>query len=108
MVINDNVVRQHGAIQMRTADGSLKLFPLIDKSDIILNMSDTIGNNFGWIGAVYYKIIQTMAGGKNYYTLLGYDENNMRFFLLKMTSQYLEVLILIFLIILLCNKIPAG
>ncbi len=78
MVINDNVVRQHGAIQMRTADGSLKLFPLIDKSDIILNMSDTIGNNFGWIGAVYYKIIQTMAGGKNYYTLLGYDENNMR------------------------------
>jgi hypothetical protein len=78
MVINDNVVRQHGAIQMRTNDGSLKLFPLIDKSDITLNMSDTIGNNFGWIGAVYYKIIQTIAGSKNYYTLLGYDENNIR------------------------------
>ncbi|MEO5782813.1 MAG: hypothetical protein ABIQ07_06050 [Ginsengibacter sp.] len=78
MVINDNVVRQHGAIQMKTTDGSLKLFPLIDKSDITLNMSDTIGNNFGWIGAVYYKIIQTMAGGKTYYTLLGYDENNIR------------------------------
>lgn len=78
MVINDNVVRQHGAIQMKTSDGSLKLFPLIDKSDITINMSDTIGNNFGWIGAVYYKIIQTMAGGKTYYTLLGYDENNIR------------------------------
>ena len=78
MVINDNIVRQHGAIQMRSVDGSLKLFPLIDKSDITLNMSDTIGNNFGWIGAVYYKIIQTIAGGKNYYTLLGYDENNIR------------------------------
>ena len=78
MVINDNVIRQHGAIQMRTADGSLKLFPLIDKSDVTNNMSDTIGNNFGWIGAVYYKIIQTAAGGKNYYTLLGYDENNIR------------------------------
>ena len=78
MVINDNVVRQHGAIQMRTSDGSLKLFPLIDKSDITRNMSDTVGNNFGWIGAVYYKIIQTQAGGKNYYTLLGYDENNIR------------------------------
>jgi len=78
MVINDNVIRQHGAIQMRTEDGSLKLFPLIDKSDITLKMSDTIGNNFGWIGAVYYKIIQTTADGKNYYTLLGYDENNIR------------------------------
>lgn len=78
MVINDNVVRQHGAIQMRTPDGLLKLFPLIDKSDITSNMSDTIGNNFGWIGAVYYKIIQTQSGDKNYYTLLGYDENNIR------------------------------
>ena len=78
MVINDNVVRQHGAIQMRTSDGSLKLFPLIDKSDITKNMTDTIGNNFGWIGAVYYRIIQTQSGGKNYYTLLGYDENNIR------------------------------
>ena len=52
MLINDNVVRQHGAIQMRTADGSLKLFPLIDKSDVTINMVDTSGNNFGWIGAV--------------------------------------------------------
>lgn len=78
MVINDNVVRQHGAIQMKTDDGSLKLFPLIDKSDITKNMSDTSGNNFGWIGAVYYKIIQTQTGNKKYYTLLGYDENNIR------------------------------
>ena len=78
MVINDNVVRQHGAIQMITTDGFLKLFPLIDKSDVTMNMADTIGNNFGWIGAVYYKLLQTKAGNKNYYTLLGYDENNMR------------------------------
>ena len=78
MVINDNVVRQHGAIQMRIADGSLKLFPLIDKSDVTNNMIDTVGNNFGWIGAVYYKLIQTEALGKKYYTLLGYDENNIR------------------------------
>ena len=78
MVINDNVVRQHGAIQMRTADGSLKLLPLIDKSDVTKDMSDTVGNNFGWIGAVYYRIIQTEAGNKKYYTLLGYDENNIR------------------------------
>ncbi|MGI8583346.1 MAG: hypothetical protein ACR2KX_14190 [Chitinophagaceae bacterium] len=78
MFINDNVIRQHGAIQIRTQDGSLKLLPLIDKSDIIKNMTDTIGNNFGWVGAVYYKMIQTQTGGKNFYTLLGYDENNIR------------------------------
>lgn len=76
LVVNDYVIRQHGAIQMRTPDGSLKLFPLIDKSDVTTNMEDTIGNNFGWMGAVYYKLIEKHAFGKNYYTLLGYDENN--------------------------------
>jgi hypothetical protein len=77
MVINENIIRQHGAIQMRTYDGSLKLFPLIDKSDITINM-DTVANNKGWIGAVYYNIIQKKSGNQDYYTLLGYDENNIR------------------------------
>ncbi len=76
MVVNDYVTRQHGAIQMKTDDGSLKLFPLIDKSAVTKNVDDTVGNNFGWIGAVYYKLIEKYAFGKNYYTLLGYDENN--------------------------------
>lgn len=78
MVINENVIRQHGALQMKTADGSLKLFPLIDKSDVTTNFSDTIGNNLGWMGAVYYKLISTTHNGQVYYTLLGYDENNIR------------------------------
>ncbi len=76
MVVNEMVTRQHGAIQMKTDDGSLKLFPLIDKSGITLDKEDTIANNFGWMGAVYYKLIEKHAFGKNYYTLLGYDENN--------------------------------
>jgi len=76
LVVNDDVVRKHGAIQMRTNDGLLKLFPLIDRTDITKNIADTITNNFGWIGAVYYKLIEKKAFGKNYYTLLGYDENN--------------------------------
>ncbi len=78
MVINENMVRQHGAIQMKTNDGNLKLYPLIDKSDITINLADTFANNKGWIGAVYYNIIQTKSGNRNYYTLLGYDENNIR------------------------------
>jgi hypothetical protein len=76
--INENLIRQHGAIQMRTPDGSLKIFPLIDRSENIDNPEDTVANNLGWIGAVYYKIIQKSAFGKNFYTLLGYDENNLR------------------------------
>ncbi|MDE3213920.1 MAG: hypothetical protein KGM98_11855 [Bacteroidota bacterium] len=77
LVINDNEIRPHGAIQMRTPDGSLKLFPLIDKTDLTQNIDDTIANNFGWIGALYYKIIQTEAFGRKVYTLLGYDINDL-------------------------------
>ena len=78
LVINENVIRQHGAIQMKTYDGSLKLYPLIDKSDVTTNVLDTIGNHFGWIGAIYYKIIVKRSSNQNYYTLLGFDENNIR------------------------------
>ncbi len=87
MVINNNIIRQHGAIQMKTYDGSLKLFPLIDKSDIIENMLDTVANNKGWVGAVYYTIIQKRSSNQNYYTLIGYDENNV-----KSTKKIIEVL----------------
>jgi len=76
--LGEDKTRQHGAIQMRTQDGSLKLFPLIDKSEFVERIGDTIANNLGWIGAVYYRIIQKSAFDKTYYTLLGYDENNAR------------------------------
>ena len=78
LMINDNVIRHHGAIQMRTDDGSLKLYGLIDKSPVTINQVDTVGNNNGWIGAVYYNIIQKKSANQNYYTLLGFDENNIR------------------------------
>lgn len=78
LVINENVVRQHGAIQMRTYDGALKLFPLIDKSEATTKLADTVGNHLGWIGAVYYNIILKKSSNQNYYTLIGYDEYNIR------------------------------
>lgn len=76
LAISPDVIRQHGAIQMKTADGSLKLFPLLDKSDVINNLDDTITSNIAWIGALYYKIIEEKSFGKNVYTLLGFDDNN--------------------------------
>ncbi|HTC01087.1 MAG TPA: hypothetical protein VK705_10430 [Ferruginibacter sp.] len=87
MVVNENMTRQHGAIQMKTADGSLKLFPLIDKSDIMQNISDSVGDNKGWVGAVYYRIVEKKDKGQNIYTLLGYDENNIR-----STKKIIEIL----------------
>lgn len=87
MVINENIIRQHGAIQMRTKDGALKLFPLIDKSDITIRQADTIANNMGWMGAVYYKIIPVKYLNHTYYTLLGFDENNIR-----STKKVIEIL----------------
>lgn len=70
--------RQRGAIQMRTADGSLKLFPLFDASEFTKSPADSIRTNNNWIGAIYYKIILTTYQNKKYYTLLGLDENNAR------------------------------
>ncbi len=76
--INENIIRQHGAIQMKTADGKLKLFRLTDRSDITKNMADTIANNDGWMGAVYYKMIEKKIDGKPIYTLFGFDANNIK------------------------------
>lgn len=78
LVINDDIVRKHGAIQMRTPDGSLKLFPLIDRSPNMESPADSIVDNLNWVGALYYNIIETTAKGKKYYTLLGYQENDVR------------------------------
>ena len=71
-------VRQRGAIQYNTPDGSLKLVPLRDYSEFADNAMDSIRNKDTWIGAVYYNIVQTKYNGKNYYTLFGYDENSIR------------------------------
>jgi hypothetical protein len=87
LVVHENMVRQKGAIQMKTADGSLKLFPLIDMSDDIERIEDTITSHKAWVGALYYKIILTQRGGHPVYTLLGFDENNFR-----SSRKYIEIL----------------
>ncbi len=87
LTIDENLVRQHGAIQMHTDDGSLKLIPLIDHSDNIDNINDSIVSNKAWIGALYYKMVMKEHAGVKYYTLLGFDDNNIR-----SSRKYIEVL----------------
>ena len=55
---DEDLHRRHGAIQMKTADGSLQLFPLLDKSADMGKIEDTITSHMAWVGAIYYRIIE--------------------------------------------------
>src|SRR3982750_2815884 len=70
---DESYFRQRGAIQMKTKDGSLKLFPLIDASQFTSNLTDSVRSNTNWIGAIYYNMIEKQYQGRKYYTLFGYD-----------------------------------
>lgn len=75
---DEDLHRRHGAIQINTPDGGLKLFPLIDRSFLISAQADTITNHQWWIGSIYYRIILKEFKGRKYYTFLGYDEHSIR------------------------------
>ena len=70
--------RQRAAIQFKTPDGSLRLVPLRDFSEFSQKPTDSVRTKDTWIGAVYYRIIKNEYNGKNYYTLFGFDDNNIR------------------------------
>ncbi|TAD87577.1 MAG: hypothetical protein EAY75_06080 [Bacteroidetes bacterium] len=74
--LNESDYRQRGVIQMNTPDGSLKIFPLFDYSEVTDIPEDSIRTPQNWIGAVYYKLIEKSAASGKIYTLIGYDENN--------------------------------
>jgi hypothetical protein len=84
---DDGTYRFFGSIQMRTADGSLKLFPLIDGTE---NIKDTnaITDNKNWYGSRYYEIVPVTSSGKpTCYALLGWKGNNA-----KTTKKVIEIL----------------
>lgn len=87
VMVDEDDYRRHGAIQVRTSDGSLKLFALIDRTPLIDHPLDTVTNNEFWIGNIYYRIVLKKFQGKNFYTLLGYDEHSM-----NSTRKWIEVL----------------
>lgn len=87
VVKDDDYCRQRGFIQMRKPTGNQKFIPLRDVSEFTEADTDTIADPGGWIGAVYYRIIEKDYLGKKYYTLLGYDENNNR-----STKKWIDVM----------------
>lgn len=52
------------------------IYPLYDKRATIAYPNTTISDHNNWYGAVYYKIIPLESKDKTYYTLLGWNGNN--------------------------------
>ncbi|MFN5761766.1 MAG: hypothetical protein ACK44U_06775, partial [Sphingobacteriales bacterium] len=65
---DENQVRRHGAIQMRSPDGKLVLFPLLENSASIQDPLHEPASTNKWIGSIYYKIIMKEFEGKKLYT----------------------------------------
>ncbi|SOD12772.1 hypothetical protein [Pedobacter xixiisoli] len=83
----DGSYKFYGTIQMATKDGSLKLIPLNDDTQNILD-DNSITNHKNWYGARYYEIIPVTYPSKNpYYILLGWKGNST-----KTTKKVIEVL----------------
>src|ERR1700712_3300452 len=84
---DEMIYQQRGAIQVKTADGSLKLIPLHDVSMFTGRANDSVRTGISWIGAIYYRIIQKEVNGKKIYTLLGFDSYS-----IGSNKKWLEVL----------------
>lgn len=53
------------------------LYELSDSSGVIINPEYVALNYQKWFGALYYELIEEDFNGLTYYTLLGYDPNNL-------------------------------
>ena len=84
---DEYIYLQHGAIQMRTPDGSLKLIGLHDVSMFTAKPRDSIRTANNWIGAIYYRIIQKTYNGRKIYTLLGFDD-----YTISSNKKWMEIL----------------
>lgn len=85
--VDDGSYRYFGTIQMATADGKLKLYPLIDDTDQIKN-TNVVTSNKNWYGARYYEIVPLIISGRQpYYALIGWKGNNA-----KTSKKVLDIL----------------
>lgn len=66
--LNDGSYLYYGAIQLNTRDGSLKLYPLLDKTYEIADPERVVTSPDNWYGAQYYRIVPL----NDAYILLGW------------------------------------
>lgn len=84
---DEYVYLQKGAIQINTANGELKLYPLFDFSMYTGKPIDSVRTKDNWIGAIYYRMIMKEYKGKKFYTLLGFDD-----YAVSSNKKWMEVL----------------
>jgi hypothetical protein len=65
-----------GFVQVKQIE-QVKLFPLVDRRSEISNPQMEINGPEKWFGALYYHIETNTNKGKTFYTLLGFDFNNL-------------------------------
>src|SRR5690606_34608161 len=66
--LNDGSYLYYGTIQLNTPDGSLELYPLLDKTYEITAPEEVVTDPDNWYGAQYYRIIPL----NDAYVLLGW------------------------------------
>ena len=73
---NDGTYKYFGYIQYKIKNKMLT-FKLDDKRDEIKNPKKDLLTHDKWLGALYYDIVTVKSKGREYYTLLGWDGNDM-------------------------------
>lgn len=73
--LKTGLYRYYGAIQMNSKQ--LKLHPFVDRTDSIRTPRDTVMGPEFWYGAFYYNLLETKHKGTAYYSLLGFDGNDL-------------------------------
>ncbi|SEK79334.1 hypothetical protein [Parapedobacter koreensis] len=81
--LNDGSYLYYGTIQLNTPDGSLKLYPLLDKTYEIQDPERAVTATDNWYGAQYYRMIPLDGD----YILLGWKGYNP-----GMTQKVIDVL----------------
>ena len=73
----DHTVENFGFLQVQNESrGRIVVYPMRDIRKNIDYPQTFTGNQNNWYGAVYYKIIPIKSETKTYYTLLGFNANN--------------------------------
>lgn len=77
--LKDHSVENFGFLQAKNdaRGGKYVVYPLRDTRKNMDYPQTYIGNQNNWYGAVYYKIIPLKTDTKTYYTLLGFNANNL-------------------------------
>ncbi len=73
----DGSFKYFGFFHYKQKRNTYKIIELFDNSEEIKNPENLSLTNKNWYGALYYKIITKKYKGAKYYTLLGWDGNNL-------------------------------